>query len=117
MPEMLTPTSALVGAGLGADVALITDGRFSGGSHGFIVGHVVPEAQEGGPIALVRDGDTVVIDADAATIDAEVSPEEFARRHAAWRAPALKATRGILAKYIRCVAPASQGCVTDEGCQ
>jgi dihydroxy-acid dehydratase len=114
MPEMLTPTSALVGAGLGADVALITDGRFSGGSHGFIVGHVVPEAQEGGPIALVQDGDVVVIDADAATIDAEVAPDEFARRRAAWRAPPPKATRGILAKYIRCVAPASRGCVTDE---
>jgi dihydroxy-acid dehydratase len=114
MPEMLTPTSALVGAGLGNDVALITDGRFSGGSHGFIVGHVVPEAQDGGPIALIRDGDTVVIDADIATIDAEVSADEFARRRAAWQAPPLKATRGILAKYIRCVAPASQGCVTDE---
>ena len=115
MPEMLTPTSALVGAGLGADVALVTDGRFSGGSHGFIVGHVVPEAQEGGPIALVRDGDSVVIDADRATIDAEVSEEEFGRRRAAWQAPPLKATRGILAKYIRFVAPASAGCVTDEG--
>ncbi|MFM9024363.1 MAG: dihydroxy-acid dehydratase [Planctomycetaceae bacterium] len=114
MPEMLTPTSALVGAGLGADVALITDGRFSGGSHGFIVGHVVPEAQDGGPIALVRDGDVVVIDADAATLDAEVGAEEFARRRASWKAPASKATRGILAKYIRCVAPASRGCVTDE---
>jgi dihydroxy-acid dehydratase len=114
MPEMLTPTSALVGAGLGADVALVTDGRFSGGSHGFIVGHVVPEAQEGGPIALVRDGDIVVIDADAATIDAEVDAAEFARRRAAWRSPPPKATRGMLAKYIRCVAPASRGCVTDE---
>jgi dihydroxy-acid dehydratase len=114
MPEMLTPTSALVGAGLGNDVALITDGRFSGGSHGFIVGHVVPEAQDGGPIALVKDGDVVVIDADTAAIDAEVSAEEFARRKAEWKAPPLKATRGILAKYIRCVAPASRGCVTDE---
>lgn len=114
MPEMLTPTSALVGAGLGNDVALITDGRFSGGSHGFIVGHVVPEAQEGGPIALVKDGDVVVIDADAASIDAEVAAEEFARRRAEWKAPPLKADRGVLAKYIRCVAPASRGCVTDE---
>nr|MCS5617454.1 dihydroxy-acid dehydratase [Pirellulales bacterium] len=114
MPEMLTPTSALVGAGLGNDVALITDGRFSGGSHGFIVGHVVPEAQEGGPLALVRDGDMVVIDAEAATIDAEVDAAEFATRRAAWQQPAPKATRGILAKYIRCVAPASRGCVTDE---
>ena len=115
MPEMLTPTSALVGAGLGADVALITDGRFSGGSHGFIVGHVVPEAQEGGPIALVMDGDRIVIDADTATIDAEVSDEEFVRRREEWNAPPLKATRGVLAKYIRFVAPASAGCVTDEG--
>jgi dihydroxy-acid dehydratase len=103
-----------VGAGLGNDVALITDGRFSGGSHGFIVGHVVPEAQDGGPLALVRDGDMVVIDADTARIDAEVEEAEFARRRAAWKQPAPKATRGMLAKYIRCVAPASQGCVTDE---
>jgi dihydroxy-acid dehydratase len=115
MPEMLTPTAALVGAGLGADVALITDGRFSGGSHGFIVGHVVPEAQDGGPLALVRDGDVVTIDADKASIDAEVSEAEFQRRRTEWKAPPLKATRGILAKYIRVVAPASQGCVTDEG--
>ena len=114
MPEMLTPTSALVGAGLGNDVALITDGRFSGGSHGFIVGHVVPEAQEGGPIALLKDGDVVVIDADTASIDAEVAAEEFARRRSEWKAPPLKADRGVLAKYIRCVAPASRGCVTDE---
>jgi dihydroxy-acid dehydratase len=114
MPEMLTPTSALVGAGLGADVALVTDGRFSGGSHGFIVGHVVPEAQEGGAIALVRDGDVVVIDADTATIEAEVTEEEFGHRRAGWQPPPFKATRGILAKYIRCVAPASRGCVTDE---
>ena len=114
MPEMLTPTSALVGAGLGNDVALITDGRFSGGSHGFIVGHVVPEAQDGGPIALVRDGDVVVIDADTASIDMEVAEEEIRRRRSEWKAPPLKATRGMLAKYIRCVAPASLGCVTDE---
>ena len=114
MPEMLTPTSALVGAGLGNDVALITDGRFSGGSHGFIVGHVVPEAQDGGPIALVCDGDVVVIDADTASIDVEVSEDELRRRRSQWEAPPLKATRGILAKYIRCVAPASRGCVTDE---
>ena len=114
MPEMLTPTSALVGAGLGNDVALITDGRFSGGSHGFIVGHVVPEAQDGGPIALVCDGDVVVIDADTASIDMEVAEEEIRRRRSEWKAPPLKATRGMLAKYIRCVAPASLGCVTDE---
>jgi dihydroxy-acid dehydratase len=115
MPEMLTPTSALVGAGLGADVALITDGRFSGGSHGFIVGHVVPEAQDGGPIALLRDGDVVVIDAETATLDAEVDAAEFARRRAAWTAPAPSATKGMLGKYVRCVAPASAGCVTDAG--
>jgi len=114
MPEMLTPTSALVGAGLGNDVALITDGRFSGGSHGFIVGHVVPEAQDGGPIALVCDGDVVVIDADTASIDMEVAEDEIRRRRSEWKAPPLKATRGMLAKYIRCVAPASLGCVTDE---
>jgi dihydroxy-acid dehydratase len=114
MPEMLTPTSALMGAGLGNDVALITDGRFSGGSHGFIVGHVVPEAQDGGPIALVRDGDVVVIDADKASIDVEISADVFAKRRAEWKAPPVKATRGMLAKYIRCVAPASRGCVTDE---
>ena len=114
MPEMLTPTSALMGAGLGNDVALITDGRFSGGSHGFIVGHVVPEAQDGGPIALVRDGDLVVIDADTATIDADVDEAEFARRREELQQPPPKATRGMLGKYIRCVAPASRGCVTDE---
>jgi dihydroxy-acid dehydratase len=114
MPEMLTPTSALMGAGLGNDVALITDGRFSGGSHGFIVGHVVPEAQDGGPLALGRAGDRVVIDAETASIDAEVSEAEFAKRRAAWQAPPPKATRGMLAKYIRCVQPASKGCVTDE---
>ena len=114
MPEMLTPTSALMGAGLGNDVALITDGRFSGGSHGFIVGHVVPEAQDGGPLALVHDGDMVVIDAETASIDAEVSDAEFAKRRSAWQAPPPKATRGMLAKYIRCVQPASKGCVTDE---
>jgi len=114
MPEMLTPTSALMGAGLGADVALITDGRFSGGSHGFIVGHVVPEAFEGGPIALVEDGDVVTIDSDEASIDVAVSDDVMAARRAAWQQPAPKRDRGILAKYIRCVAPASQGCVTDE---
>jgi dihydroxy-acid dehydratase len=113
MPEMLTPTSALVGAGLGADVALITDGRFSGGSHGFIVGHVVPEAQEGGPIALLCDGDMVVIDAERATLDAEVDEAEFARRQREWHQPPPTATTGILGKYVRCVAPASAGCVTD----
>jgi len=114
MPEMLTPTSAVVGAGLGADVALITDGRFSGGSHGFIVGHIVPEAQEGGPIALIRDGDVITIDAQSRRIDANVSDEEFARRRKDWRMPAYKAVRGTLHKFIKTVRSASEGCVTDE---
>lgn len=114
MPEMLTPTSAIMGAGLGSDVALLTDGRFSGGSHGFIVGHVTPEAQVGGPIALVRDGDVVVIDADTNRLDVEVSDQEMAQRLAAWQAPPLKATRGTLYKYIKTVKSASEGCVTDE---
>ena len=114
MPEMLTPTSAIVGAGLGNDVALITDGRFSGGSHGFIIGHVTPEAQEGGPIALVEDGDTVTIDATTRSILVEVDDEEMARRRTAWYAPPLKATRGALHRYIKTVKSASEGCVTDE---
>ena len=114
MPEMLTPTSAIIGAGLGKDVALLTDGRFSGGSHGFIIGHVCPEAQEGGPIALVQDGDIVTIDAEQRTIDMDVSEDELARRRENWSAPAFKATRGTLYKYIKCVQPASLGCVTDE---
>lgn len=113
MPEMLTPTSMLMGAGLGADVALITDGRFSGGSHGFLIGHVVPEAQDGGPIALVADGDIITIDAKKGVIDLDVSDDELDRRRAQWAAPPLKATRGTLAKYIRCVSSASLGCVTD----
>ncbi|MHB8253910.1 MAG: dihydroxy-acid dehydratase [Acidiferrobacter sp.] len=114
MPEMLTPTSALMGAGLGNDVALITDGRFSGGSHGFIIGHVVPEAQEGGPIALIRDGDRVTIDAGRHLLEADVSDDEWARRKKAWQMPAYKAHRGTLGKYIRNVQNATLGCVTDE---
>ena len=114
MPEMLTPTSAIMGAGLGKDVALITDGRFSGGSHGFIVGHVTPEAQDGGPIALVKPGDIVTIDAEKNELSVAVSDEEMAARKAAWSMPPYKATRGTLAKYIRLVKSASQGCVTDE---
>ncbi len=114
MPEMLTPTSAIVGAGLGKDVALITDGRFSGGSHGFIVGHITPEAQEGGPLALVRMGDSIVIDAQRNQISVEVSEEEMSRRRAEWRMPPYKVNRGTLAKYIRQVKNASFGCVTDE---
>jgi dihydroxy-acid dehydratase len=114
MPEMLTPTSAIMGAGLGKDVALLTDGRFSGGSHGFIVGHVTPEAQEGGPIALVRNGDIITIDAERNVMDVEISDEEMAARRAAWVQPPFKAQRGTLAKYIRLVKTASEGCVTDE---
>ena len=114
MPEMLTPTSALMGAGLGSAVALITDGRFSGGSHGFLVGHVTPEAQEGGPIALVKTGDKVTIDAKTQRLEMDVSEAELARRNQAWKAPPYKATRGTLYKYIKNVKSASEGCVTDE---
>jgi dihydroxy-acid dehydratase len=114
MPEMLTPTSALMGAGLGDKVALMTDGRFSGGSHGFIIGHVTPEAQEGGPIALVRDGDKITIDAEVNRVDVQLSDAELAKRRAAWNAPPYKFTRGTLYKYIKNVKSASEGCVTDE---
>ncbi len=114
MPEMLTPTSAIMGAGLGSDVAMITDGRFSGGSHGFIVGHVTPEAQLGGPIGLLQDGDQITIDAETNSLDVSLSAEEIASRKAAWKAPALKAKRGTLYKYIKTVKSASEGCVTDE---
>jgi len=114
MPEMLTPTSAIMGAGLGKEVALITDGRFSGGSHGFIIGHVVPEAQEGGPIALIRNGDVISISAKTQSLTVDVSDEELEKRRAAWQMPAYKAQRGTLYKYIKNVKNASQGCVTDE---
>jgi dihydroxy-acid dehydratase len=114
MPEMLSPTGSIVGAGLAADVALITDGRFSGGSAGFIVGHVTPEAQVGGPIALVKNGDRITIDAEANLISVDVSADEFSRRRAAWAAPPYKAQRGTLYKYIKSVKSASEGCVTDE---
>ena len=114
MPEMLTPTSVIMGAGLGKDVALITDGRFSGGSHGFIVGHITPEAQEGGPIALVRDGEIVTIDASTNVLDVDVPEAEMKARRAAWKMPPYKATRGTLAIYIRLVKSARNGCVTDE---
>ncbi len=114
MPEMLTPTSAIMGAGLGQDVAMLTDGRFSGGSHGFIVGHITPEAQEGGTIALIQDGDKMTIDAVKRKIDVHISDEELAERRAAWQAPAYKFTRGTLYKYIKNVKSASEGCVTDE---
>jgi dihydroxy-acid dehydratase len=114
MPEMLTPTSAIMGAGLGKDVALLTDGRFSGGSHGFIVGHITPEAQAGGGIALVKNGDRIVIDAAKNLLEMQISADELAKRKAAWKAPPYKATRGTLYKYIKNVKSASEGCVTDE---
>jgi dihydroxy-acid dehydratase len=114
MPEMLTPTSAIMGAGLGKDVALITDGRFSGGSHGFIVGHITPEAQEGGPVALIRSGDVITIDAEKNEISVNVSDQDMQARRAEWRMPPYKVSRGTLAKYIRLVKDASLGCVTDE---
>ncbi|MDC1471632.1 dihydroxy-acid dehydratase [Flavobacteriaceae bacterium] len=114
MPEMLKPTAAIMGAGLGKDVALITDGRFSGGTHGFVVGHITPEAQEGGSIALVKDGDIITIDAETNSIQLEVSDAELQARKAEWNAPDLKVARGVLYKYARTVSSASQGCVTDE---
>jgi len=113
MPEMLTPTSAIMGAGLGKDVALLTDGRFSGGSHGFIIGHITPEAQDGGPIALVRDGDRVTIDATTCELTVDLGAKELASRRTAWKAPAPTATSGVLGKYVRLVRSASEGCVTD----
>jgi dihydroxy-acid dehydratase len=114
MPEMLKVTAAVMGAGLGDSVAMLTDGRFSGGTRGFVIGHVTPEAQEGGPIALVRDGDQIAIDAAADRLDVGISDAELASRRAAWRPRPPEYTRGVLAKYVRLVRPASQGCVTDE---
>ena len=114
MREMLSPTSALMGKGLGADVALITDGRFSGGSHGFVVGHITPEASEGGPLAIVEDGDEIVIDAETARIDVTLSAEDIAARLARWQPPAPRYTRGLLAKFAKTVASASEGAVTDK---
>ncbi|SIO06617.1 dihydroxy-acid dehydratase [Chitinophaga niabensis] len=114
MPEMLKPTSAIMGAGLGKNVALITDGRFSGGTHGFVVGHIVPEAYEGGTIALVKDDDIIELDAVNNIIKVNLTPEELATRKAAWKQPALKATKGILFKYAKHVKNATEGCVTDE---
>jgi dihydroxy-acid dehydratase len=113
MPEMLTPTSAIMGAGLGKDVAMLTDGRFSGGSHGFIIGHITPEAQDGGPIALIRNGDRITIDANACELTVHLSDQELASRRAAWKAPSPKATSGVLGKYVKLVKSASEGCVTD----
>jgi dihydroxy-acid dehydratase len=114
MKEMLNPTSVIMGAGLGKDVALITDGRFSGGSHGFCVGHVAPEAQVGGPIALVKDGDIVTIDAEDLSISVDVPDSEMEARRAAWTMPPYKYTRGTMYRYIKTVSSAQHGCVTDE---
>ncbi|KAL3507395.1 hypothetical protein ACH5RR_032777 [Cinchona calisaya] len=114
MPEMLTPTSAIMGAGLGKDVALLTDGRFSGGSHGYVVGHICPEAQEGGPIGLVENGDIITIDIQKRRMDVHLTDTELEERRKRWNAPAYKAERGVLYKYIKNVQSASRGCVTDE---
>ena len=114
MPEMLKPTAAIMGAGLGKEVALITDGRFSGGTHGFVVGHITPEAQDGGPIALVKDGDMIRIDARANTIEVLISDEELAQRKDEWQPRPLKKQNGVLYKYSRFVSSASEGCVTDQ---
>lgn len=113
MPEMLKPSSAIMGAGLGKDVALLTDGRFSGGSHGFLIGHITPEAMEGGPIALVQDGDSILIDAEQMEVNLEISDAEMTARKNAWKAPAPRYTRGTLKKYAALVSDASSGCVTD----
>ncbi len=113
MPEMLKPTAAIMGAGLGKDVALITDGRFSGGTHGFVVGHIAPEAQEGGNIALIEDGDIITIDAEKNTISVNLSEEELSNRKANWKQPGLKVSKGSLYKYAKIVSSASKGCVTD----
>ena len=115
MREMLAPTSAVMGKGLGKDVALITDGRFSGGSHGFVVGHITPEAAEGGPLAIVKNGDAITIDADKRQINLELTKEEIAARLASWKPPKARYSRGVLAKYARQVSSASRGAITDEG--
>ncbi|MBL4642452.1 MAG: dihydroxy-acid dehydratase, partial [Flavobacteriaceae bacterium] len=114
MPEMLKPTAAIMGAGLGNEVALITDGRFSGGTHGFVVGHITPEAQDGGTIALVHDGDQITIDAETNTITLNISDKELQLRKKQWQQPELKVKRGVLYKYAKTVSTASNGCVTDE---
>jgi dihydroxy-acid dehydratase len=114
MPEMLKPTSAIIGAGLGKSVALITDGRFSGGRHGFVIGHVMPEAYLGGNIALVKDDDVIEVNVATKQMTVHVSDDELATRRAAWKQPAIKATQGLLFKYALQVKDASQGCVTDE---
>jgi dihydroxy-acid dehydratase len=114
MPEMLKPTSAIIGAGLGKSVALITAGRFSGGTHGFVVGHITPEAYDGGNIALVKDDDVIVIDVATNAINIKISKEELEGRKATWKQPQLKATKGVLFKYANTVKNAAAGCVTDE---
>jgi dihydroxy-acid dehydratase len=114
MPEMLKPTSAIFGAGLGSSVALITDGRFSGGTHGFVVGHITPESFDGGLIGMVQDNDKIIIDATTNAINLMVSAEEIAKRKAAWKQPALRVSRGLLYKYAKSVSTAAEGCVTDE---
>ena len=114
MPEMLKPTAAIMGAGLGKDVALITDGRFSGGTHGFVVGHIVPEAQEGGVIGLLKDGDIITIDAETNTLSVNLSDKEIENRKKNWVQPPYKFSMGVLLKYIKTVSTASEGCVTDN---
>jgi dihydroxy-acid dehydratase len=115
MQEMLAPTAALIGQGLGESVGLITDGRFSGGTWGMVVGHVAPEAFVGGPIALVKEGDSITIDAHKRLIQLNVAEDELARRRAQWKQPAARYTRGLMAKYTRLVSTASKGAVTDRG--
>ena len=114
MREMLSPTSAIMGKGLGKEVALITDGRFSGGSHGFVVGHITPEAFRGGAIAVVKNGDGITIDAQKRTLTLDLSAAEIARRLSKWRAPKPRYTRGVLAKYAKLVSSATEGAVTDK---
>ncbi|MDX1592544.1 MAG: dihydroxy-acid dehydratase, partial [Balneolaceae bacterium] len=114
MREMLSITAAIMGAGLGKDVALITDGRFSGGTHGFVIGHITPEAQLGGTIGLLRDGDIISIDADERTLNVQISEDELESRRKKWQAPALKVKNGSLFKYAKLVSTASEGCVTDQ---
>jgi dihydroxy-acid dehydratase len=114
MPEMLKPTAAIMGAGLGKSVALITDGRFSGGTHGFVVGHIVPEAQEGGPLGLIETGDLITIDAEANTLSVDLPAATLDERKQQWQQPPYKFSKGVLYKYIKNVATASEGCVTDQ---
>ena len=114
MREMLGPTSAIMGRGLGKEVALITDGRFSGGTHGFVVGHITPEAFNGGPIALIKDGEQITIDASKSIVDLNISDAEFKKRAKAWKKPSPRYTRGVLAKYASTVSSASEGAVTDK---